>query len=148
MPKKKIEKIIKNKVKNKVDKKEKPLVIPVKEKKTHSLYREELCDMLIDHMAEGLSFESFAGIVGCHHDRLFEWCKIHPEFQEAKQIGVSKSLLYWEKEGRRQVSGAQFSSSTSFIFIMKNKFSWCDQPQGKPLAPEEPYPKISEDEED
>ncbi len=59
-------------------------------------WKDEYCDMLIQHMDKGGSFESFAGQLRCGKDRLYGWLKEHPEFQDARNIGMGKSLLYYE----------------------------------------------------
>ena len=47
-------------------------------------YKEEFCQMLIDHMSEGYSFESFGGIVGVSERVLYDWEKKFPEFLHSK----------------------------------------------------------------
>lgn len=61
-----------------------------------SLYKPEYCEMLIDHMTEGFSYKSFAGKLGITKQALYKWEKDHPEFAEAKEIGLSRSLYWWE----------------------------------------------------
>jgi len=79
-------------------------------------YKPEYCQMLIDHMAEGLSFTSFAAIVGDCYDTISDWRKIHPEFLQAYKIGTPHRQLYLEKElltgDPRKVAGV--------IFALKN----------------------------
>lgn len=91
-------------------------------------YRHEYCEQLIKHMSEGLSFESFAGTIGTHRDTLYEWCKVHEKFSDAKKQGRDISLLWWEKIGRAAVAGkvAGFSAA-AWIFSMKNKHMWVDK---------------------
>ena len=44
-----------------------------------SKYDSKYCDMLIEHMSEGLSFESFAGLIGTCKETIYEWTRKHPE---------------------------------------------------------------------
>lgn len=93
-------------------------------------YKPEYCELLIDHMSEGLSFESFGGVVGSHRDTLYEWTKVHPEFKEAREIGKSKSRLFWEKLGIEGLWGSKEGpnlNATVWIFNMKNRFQWRDK---------------------
>ena len=69
------------------------------------IFKDEHCQELIDHMAEGLSFESFAARIGVHWRTIYSWVKDRPNFREAKGIGEAKGLLWWENTGRRQVTG-------------------------------------------
>ena len=94
-----------------------------------TIYEEKFCQMLIDHMAEGMSMESFGGMIGVSRQSLHTWTKKHAEFLYAKQVGISKSQLWWEKAGRQGMFKGGFSSSV-WIFSMKNKFGWQDRHEG------------------
>lgn len=102
-----------------------------------SLYKPEYDQMLIDHMATGLSFESFAAITDTCKDTLYEWAKVHPSFSDAKKKAVQKCRLFWEKLGvdhilnisetSKSSDGSNYSKSKSlnasiWIFNMKNRF--------------------------
>ena len=91
-------------------------------------YKAEYCKQLIAHMAEGLSYESFAGLIGVHRDTLYEWEKVHSIFSDSKKIGKAKLLLFFEKLGRAGITGKinGFNAST-YIFTMKNKCNWTDK---------------------
>lgn len=101
-------------------------------------YKKEYCDMLIEHIASGLSFESFAGVVSVTRDCLYKWAERHPEFLYSKRVAESKGLLFWEKVGRAGTIGqlgkvtgksdAKFNH-ISWIFLMKNRFGWRDHVQ-------------------
>lgn len=107
-----------------------------------SKYKPEYCEQLIEHMASGLSFESFAAIVDVNQDTLHEWAKVHEEFSEAKKAAYMKNLLFWEKLGVDHIinssesesygEGQSRSSSKSlnsavYIFNMKNRHKWRDK---------------------
>lgn len=94
-----------------------------------TIYKPEYCEMLLTHMTEGLSFESFAGVIGSSRTVLYDWCKVHPEFLYAKNAGAEAGLLYWERMGRDSMHLApdvKFASSV-YIFTMKARFKWADQ---------------------
>lgn len=107
-----------------------------------TVYDPKYCEMLIDHMAEGLSFESFGGVIGVHKDTLFQWVKKHEEFADSKKIATEKSRIFWERlaidnlinksdsETNSDKSGWSKSRSlnaTTWIFNMKNRFGWRDK---------------------
>jgi len=106
-------------------------------KKTVSLYKPEYCAMLLEHMSNGFSLESFAGVVSVGKSTVYLWKDTHPEFKEAFDIGLSKCLLYFEKMGSammkgtmRDKEGNQLKHDTAiYIFQMKNRFKWSDRPQ-------------------
>lgn len=94
-----------------------------------SKYKKEFCEMLINHMKQGLSFESFGGVIGVAKDTLYQWVKKHKEFSDAKKIGTSFTILYWEKLGIAGTLGRiPGFNSTSWIFNMKNRETkWKDR---------------------
>ena len=93
-----------------------------------SKYQPEYCEMLIKHMSEGLSFESFGGVVNCHDDTLRNWCELFPDFLDARKRGLQANKIFWERVG---VDGAMGKipgfNATSWIFNMKNRFKWTDR---------------------
>lgn len=62
-------------------------------------YKPEFCEMLIEHMSKGLSFESFAGVVGSCRAVLYDWERKHKEFLDAKRKGTDLCLLFYETNG-------------------------------------------------
>lgn len=99
-------------------------------------YEERFCEMLIDHMAQGFSYESFAGLVGVSKQTIYDWEKANPQFLYSKKIGVEKSRLFWETQGiegiyttetfEQDENGSRSTkkalNSSVWIFNMKNRF--------------------------
>ena len=107
-----------------------------------SKYKPEYCEQLIEHMASGLSFESFAGELQISKQVLYDWEKVHPEFLYAKEIAFNRNRTFWEKIGIEHIinksdseslgDGVSSSKSRSlnasvWIFNMKNRFKWRDR---------------------
>jgi hypothetical protein len=97
-----------------------------------SKYKKEYCESLVDHMAKGFSFASFAGLVGVCEDTLFEWADAHSEFDEAKSRAFAKCQLFWEQMGSDGAwnfsgEGSKNLNTTYWIFNMKNRFKWRDK---------------------
>lgn len=86
-------------------------------------------EMLIEHMAQGLSFEAFAGLIEVNVDSLKEWDKVHPSFSAAKKVAFSKCRLFWEKLATdNPMSSRDGSLNTGlWVFNMKNRFKWTDR---------------------
>lgn len=100
-------------------------------------YKKEYCQMLIAHMAEGLSFESFAGVIKKTRQCLYEWRERYPEFKEAFELGYCEALLFTEKMSRSAMVGKiDGFNSTVWIFWMKNRFGWVDRVDHKVEANE------------
>ena len=104
-------------------------------------FKEEYCQMLIEHMALGFSFESFAGLISVNQDTLHEWCKVHAIFSEAKKLAFAKCQLFWEAIGMEGLwSTKERSLNTgNYVFQMKNRFKWTDRVEV--AAPEDPERK-------
>jgi hypothetical protein len=91
-------------------------------------YKEEYCKMLVDHMAEGMSYESFAGFIGVNRDSLYEWDKHYVNFSDAKKIGRAKQEYANEKTLHQIAKGKlRDANVTAQIFIMKNCHKWTDR---------------------
>jgi len=93
-------------------------------------FKEEYCDMLIDHMASGLSYETFAAIIRTHRSTLYNWEKQYPQFLDAKKLGKEAAQVFWEKIGLAQAVGDKTygkGNCASWIFNMKNRFNWTDK---------------------
>ena len=103
-------------------------------------YDEKYCAMITDHMANGLSIESFAALIEVHKDTIYEWKKHWPSFSDAIRKGEAKSLLYWENIGIRGMKGEiPYFSAAIWCFNMKNRFRWRDQPPTDAEVNEKPY---------
>ena len=94
-----------------------------------SKYKEEYPDMLIQHMSQGFSFESFGASPVCvHKDTLYQWLKKHQNFADAKKRAELESLKFWEDLGIKGAKGVYKNfNATSWIFNMKNRFKWRDR---------------------
>lgn len=88
-------------------------------------YRAEYCDALVQHMTQGLSFESFAATIDVTRRILYAWAHKYPEFLPAKELGFEKGLLFWEKLGIAGAAGKVPHFNTgSYCFNMRNRFGW------------------------
>lgn len=91
-------------------------------------YKKAFCDQLIDHMAKGYSFESFAGLIGVQRATIYNWVEKHPQFLDAKNTAFEKSRLFWERIGVAGTTGKLPGwNPTGWIFNMKNRFNWRDK---------------------
>ncbi len=102
-----------------------------------SKYRPEFDKLLVEHMAKGLSFDSFAAITEVALSTMYVWLKTHASFQEAYDLACNKYLMFWETmgvyyliEGRavKGPDGKEITKSTEKInaglykFNMINRF--------------------------
>ena len=99
-------------------------------------YKQEYCDMLIKHLEQGLSFDSFGAVANVTRDTLYKWLKKYDDFSDTKKKADLKCLLFWEKLGLIGTTGKRDSQGNkilpefnvvSWIFNMKNRFGWRDK---------------------
>ncbi len=59
-------------------------------------YRPEMCQRVIDLMAQGRSLDGCAALLGVNPDSLYQWQHRHPEFAEAVRSGRAAATSFWE----------------------------------------------------
>lgn len=96
-------------------------------------YKPEYCQMLIEHMAKGFSYESFAADVNTCRATLYNWEKKYPEFLDAKRCGAERLMKFWEQIGlaiiapsKKGQPGYTGGNITGWIFRMK-QLGWADR---------------------
>lgn len=91
-------------------------------------YKPEYCEMLVEHMKKGFSFESFAAVVDCTRSTIYKWVETHPEFSDAQSKGKMHSAMFWENMGINGAMGALDGfNASAWIFNMKNRHNWRDK---------------------
>lgn len=101
-----------------------------------SSYNDKMPDMLIEHMKAGYSFKAFAGRAGVTRKTLYNWLEEQPEFKESYSMGKQACLLFWEQIGISGTMGVsrlkgynpKNFNATAWIFNMKNRFRWKNEP--------------------
>ena len=111
-------------------------------------YKDEYCQMMIDHCSQGLSFESFAGLIGIGKTTLYRWAEENETFRDAKDIAQQKCRLWWEKAGNQGLfmggKDNPFNASV-WVYSMKCRFrdTWTEKKEVeltgaiKSITPEE-----------
>ncbi len=95
----------------------------MKSKTKSEYYKSEFCEMLIQHMSQGLSYESFGAVVKCGRTTLYDWERKHPEWVKAKQEGTSVALKFWESLLAAKAFGSKKEIDiTAVIFCLKTRF--------------------------
>ena len=84
-----------------------------------SKYRDEYCQMLVDHMADGASATSFAASIDVSRSTITEWADVHPEFSAALTRGKAKRAAWWAKVARNNAVTGDGSAPIT-IFGLKN----------------------------
>ena len=92
-------------------------------------YKPEYCQILIDEMAKGLSFEAVAGVIDEPTSAMYRWVEMYPAFREAKEKAFRLNREFWERQGVDglwQTPDGKKLNNTIWIFNMKNRFGWRD----------------------
>lgn len=88
-----------------------------------TVWRSELCQMLVDHMSMGLSFDSFPAVCGISRSTLYNFLDSRKEFREAYDLAISKCRLFYEKLGIAIMTGrVEGGNPAIWIYNMKCRF--------------------------
>jgi hypothetical protein len=94
-----------------------------------ALYKEEYDQLLVTHMSQGYSFESFGADVGCGRRTLFDWVERYPSFKEAQKEGYEKGKKLFEGILMAKVRGLDAkgmdlkkSDTACLIFALKTRY--------------------------
>ena len=93
-----------------------------------SKYLETYPDELYEHMADGFSYNAFAGRIRVTRDCLYKWEKEYPEFLYAKKAGRDASLYAYEQDVKRMYKGEfEGGNATALVWYGKNTQNWTDK---------------------
>ncbi len=70
-----------------------------------STYDPEYCKLLLEHMKHGNSFESFGSVIRKSLQTLYTWQDAHPDFLEARKLGMVYLRKFYEDLGRTIATG-------------------------------------------
>lgn len=88
----------------------------------NSKYDPAFCKGLIEHMAAGCSYATFAAKIMVRYSTLKRWEKLHPEWAEAVELGQLVCMYTWEKIIIGQANGTVKGIPATTIFALKNYF--------------------------
>lgn len=96
-------------------------------KRSYSVYTPQLCEKIIELMAEGLSISAAAGALSLPRRTLYDWAAKKPELAQALELGKAKRLLFLERELLQ--AHRKGSNVTAMIFALKNacREEWNDR---------------------
>lgn len=100
------------------------LPVPASRMGRPSSYKPEHCDLLLEHMKKGNTFESFGSVVHVSLQTLYNWQDAHPDFLETRKLGMTYLRRFYEDLGRTIATG-QLRRVVSEEAML--------DPQGKPL---------------
>ena len=85
--------------------------------------RKKLCKSFCDHLAQGLSKDSFSEV---HMQTIERYMKKYPEEfpREEIELALVKGKEMWERIGLRQANGTCLGNSRSWFYNMANRYGW------------------------
>lgn len=90
-------------------------------------YKPEFCEMLVEHMENGLTFGCFAALIGTTKQSISLWAKHIPEFSEARQRGAAANELFYMKKAIANLvvtpDGEKLDTNL-FRILMRNIHGW------------------------
>lgn len=90
---------------------------------TPNKYTKEMCDLAEKVLSDGESLAAVCAELNITRTTLYDWRDNNPEFSEAIDRGLVKCQRYWEKIGKRGITGKyEKFSGAPWIFTMKNRF--------------------------
>ena len=88
-----------------------------------SKYRPEMCEKMLDMMAEGKTDTQTCAMLGISQDSLARYRRTYPEFTEAYAKGKLLQQAAWETLGMQGITGnIKGFNATTYIFMMSNLF--------------------------
>ena len=106
-------------------------------------YKEEYCDMLVYHMAQGYSFDTFAAVVNVCRDTIYEWLRVHENFSYAKKVGEQKNHLFFQHLGLMGMRNEiPFFGANIYMFTMINRFKYRRDPPDEAPKLESNEPQV------
>ena len=108
-------------------------------------YRKEMCDQLVELMAEGRSKTAACAELGITTETLYQWAKNKPEFSDAVKRAEHACAQWWEEKGREAMNGKiEGFNATAFVWMTKNVLNWRDKTEvtGKDGGPVEVNSKV------
>lgn len=95
-------------------------------------YKPEYCEMLIEHMSKGKSFESFGAVVNCGRATLYNWRRDHSDFLDAFNTAREKHLEYMESLATEHLvehfQGPKLNTGLYKLFMV-NIHGWTSEKQ-------------------
>lgn len=103
-------------------------------------YSKEIAHRLPEMFADGESVAEVCRELGVARSTFYEWVSRHEEFSEAYELGQTFAEAAWCRVGREAAMGERRISASCWIFCMKSRYHWSDNPrpeEEEELTPEE-----------
>lgn len=90
-------------------------------------YHPDLCEFLPAMFERGESVSEVCVALSLSKETFYRWVEEHPEFSNAYKAGLARSEAWWSRLGRAGAAGFVDIQPATWVFNMKNRFSWTDR---------------------
>lgn len=97
-----------------------------------SKFKAEYGEMLIKHMREGGSIESFGALIQCSKQTIYNWFDNHEEFLDARKTGEPGLYHFYENMGKMIATG-QLRRVKSETAVLDNNGKVQFDKEGRPV---------------
>jgi transcriptional regulator with XRE-family HTH domain len=87
-----------------------------------SKYRPEMLEQILELMAQGMSQAEVAREIGISKRTWLNWKEKNPDFADAVDEGTWRSLGWWERQGRSNLSAGKEFNHILWMMNVKNRF--------------------------
>lgn len=84
---------------------------------------EGMCEIVKDLMRDGKTKNAVCAKFEVTPKTLDKWCKLHPELQEAMDLGFVLSEAWWEELGMENMTNPDFQQA-AYAHQTRNRFGW------------------------
>lgn len=93
-----------------------------------SKYKQEMCDQVLELMAQGMAKKAVAKEIGIAYQTFLNYIDQHTEFAAAVEEGDNLAEVYWQKQYEDGALGKNKDVQPAMmIMYMKNRFKWTDR---------------------
>ena len=100
----------------------------------HVRYTPDICPLIVDLMAKGLTPIQVAAKLHISKDRFIDWASsaAYADFREAVKIGLTLCEAYWIEKGQQGMLGEldKFKEATYKLYMAHN-FNWAEKSEQK-----------------
>jgi len=88
-----------------------------------SLYKPEYCQQIVKFAKQGKNLTAFASSIGVIEARLCDWCKQHPEFEEARAMAKQSLKVYYENFTMAAAAGKIENCKPELVKLFAAKYA-------------------------
>lgn len=95
----------------------------------YKYHGQKTCDRYIELSEQGKTEAQIAADLNVTVQSLYKWAKKHPEFKQARELGIDKCEAWWADYLQNKGTGDKHTKGDfqAAKWLMMNKFGWTDK---------------------